>query len=151
MGLRPAGARSIKFEFAVAHRPMIPLAYVAQTHHTRARVSLLRLCRGQHRESYGVARSVFRRPGAPAGVSEIAERLQHVLSRRLALVTRSRAVPCPSRTQRKPRRMRPIAVLQSFSRHEVGAGQFDRFQCNVREPAIVNTYGRTSHPRLRRR
>ena len=77
----------------------------------------------KHGEADCIPLAFFWRPGAAIGVTEIAERLLHMLLWNFAFMAGRGAMPAPSSAQRQPRRVRPIAVLQFLYRHEIRAGQ----------------------------
>ena len=78
------------------------------------------------RESHCIPPALRWRPAATAGVSQVAECFQNILRRKFAFMAGGRAMTAPSKSQRKPRRMRPVSIFQFRHRHEIGAGQFTR-------------------------
>src|SRR5438270_4540658 len=116
------------------HRPMILFADVAK--HKNAgrnigRISRLtpdgQVARSRYRNSNRIPKALLRRPVTTARIAQVAKCFQNILGRSFANVTWSRAVPAPPGAERKPRRMRPRAILQPRDWHEIGASHLGFF------------------------
>src|ERR1700722_16285481 len=124
MRLDPHRARAIELKNAVGRRTMVSLADVAQLNDA---INWLRAAfitsPSQHAKADCIPLAFLRSPRAAVGITKIAKCLLHMLLGNLAFVAGSGAMPAPSSTERQPRRMRPVAAIQLFDRHEIRAGQ----------------------------
>src|SRR5262249_15113582 len=102
MQLQPRIRCDIKHQFAVLDRTVIPFADVREPESAGRFVR--RNCRldagilgkrSDYRESHGIPQALGRRPGATAGVSQVAEGFKNVLRRSLLFMSGSRAMSFP--------------------------------------------------------
>jgi len=125
---QPLCLREIELQLSMVDRKVIFFAHKVETEDSNREVvcswiGLLRVRRSSHGKAHGIADAIERRPTAITGVAEIAGSFENLLRRKLAIVTGSGTVAAPSGGQWKAGGMRPVAVLESFHRHEVWAGQ----------------------------
>jgi|HubBroStandDraft_1064217.scaffolds.fasta_scaffold127452_2 hypothetical protein len=128
---QPGRLRQVEFEIAMLDGPVVTFAHITENKHARRNSSGIArrsrhhgIARCGNGESHGIPKALPRRPTAVAGITEVAERFQHVLRGKFPFVAGGSAVTAPSAAQRKPCRMRPRTVFQSRHRHEVRTGQF---------------------------
>jgi hypothetical protein len=126
---QPGGVGQVEGQFAVDSRAMIAFANVNQPDRTswlipEAHPAILRSgpFRGGNGQADGIPVAFGWCPTATASVAEIAESLQNILGRNLAIMAGGGAMALPSAPQRKPCRMRPIAFEFLFG-HEIRASQ----------------------------
>jgi hypothetical protein len=129
---QPGRSRQIEFQVAVFDRTMVSFANVTKEKDSgrhsgdiSCSVPVSRIGRRGDGESDRIPKAFLRRPAATTCVSEVAECFQDVLRRTLAFVPGRHAVATPSRSQRKPSRVGPVAIFQFRNRHEVRAGHFN--------------------------
>ncbi len=155
---QPGRLRQVEFQIAVFHRPMISFADITENEHAgwnRRGVSWFGtrgwVMGSGDGEAHCIPNAFRRGPRTTAGVPKIAECFQNVLRRKFAFVPGSRAVTAPSAPQGKPRRMRPSAIFQSGSRHEVRAGHVrSSYTQEWLELAIVTSWRRSGQFSARR-
>src|SRR5580704_2593065 len=125
---QPGCTRKVKLQFTMFYGKMIAFADVKQAKSTHRSVGC-RKCvalwvgRRGDRKPYRVPDALWRSPTATAGIAEIAESLQNVVSWSFTFVTRRSAVAAPSASEGQSRRVRPAATFQLGYRHEIRTGQ----------------------------
>src|SRR6478736_6328300 len=140
MSFQPRIRHDVKIQFAMLNRAVIPFANVCESENAgrfircdcRFTADILS-GRSDHCESHGIPQALDRRPTATAGVSQVAEDFEDVLSRNLLFVSGSRAMPFPSTSQRQTRGMRPTAILHFLHRHEIRTGHASLSGGNFRD------------------
>lgn len=111
----PPRLRHIKLQRSVLCGTMLALAHVANLN---APATPAVTAHSPARKPHRIPHSHPRQPPAAFRIAKVAELPQLLLRRSLSLMPRRRALPAPSASQRKPRRMRPRPVSQPLNRHE---------------------------------
>jgi hypothetical protein len=134
MQLIPPLSHRIKLKYPVFHRKMSAFADVSNLN---ARVIAVIKNRSSP-EPHRIPRPLLRQPSTFLRIAKIAELLQLLLRRNLALMPRRRAAPAPATSQRKPPRMHPRSVLELLHRHE-------KWTRHDRPSLYHKTLSRTAH------
>ena len=116
MPLHPPRLEGIKLQRPMLYWTMPALAYVANLNASTSALPVT--AHGPGRKPDRVPYSLSRQSRTTLGVPKIAKLPQLFLRWSLTVMSRRRAVPAPSASQRQPPRMQPVPVPQLLHWHE---------------------------------